>query len=208
MEHDWLNLSETADLLGVHPATVRAWADQGKLPTRRTPGGHRRFVRSDVESYALAQNRQQNTAVQLVIQNMMGRARLQMHDGQLNQKGWYQQLSDSAKQQHGEIGRHLLHLVIRYLSDESDENIMADLHQIGHDYEQLGREHGLTLSQTTRAYLFFREILSESVYDMITTSGTQSPTDWGDIRRQIVFVTNEILMALIKAHEEHVIGGP
>ena len=201
MEHNWLNLSETADILGVHSATVRAWADQGKLPVRRTPGGHRRFARSDVENYALAQNRQQNTAVQLVIQNMMGRARMEMHDGKLSLEIWYQQLSENAKRQHGEIGRRLLHLVIRYLSDEGDDDILADLRQIGCDYEQLGREHGLTLSQTTRAYLFFREILSESVYDMIAASGIQSPTDWGNIRRQIIFVTNEILLALIEAHE-------
>ena len=132
---------------------------------------------------------------------MMGRARLEMHGGQLSREVWYQQLSESAKRQHGEIGRRLLHLVIRYLSDEGDDDMLADLRQIGRDYEQLGRAHGLTLSQTTRAYLYFREILSESVYDMNATSGTQSVTDWGDIRRQIVFITNEILLALIKAHE-------
>ena len=201
MEHTWLNLSETADILGVHPATVRAWADQGKLPARRTPGGHRRFARADVENYALAQNRQQHTAVQLVIQNMMGRARLEMHGGQLSLERWYQQLDEEAKRQHGEIGRRLLHLVIRYLSHEGDGDVLADLRQIGRDYEQLGREHGLTLSQTTRAYLFFREILSDSVYDIIAASGSHSPTDWGDIRRQIVFLTNEILLALVEAHE-------
>ena len=207
MEHDWLNLSETADLLGVHPATIRAWSDQGKLPTRRTPGGHRRFARVDVEAYALTQNRQQNTAVHLVIQNMMGRARLQMHSGKLSLEDWYQQLSENAKRQHGEIGRQLLTLVTHYLSDENDEDGLADLRQIGRDYEQLGREHGLTLAQTTRAYLFFREILTESIYDMIAASGSQSPTDWGDIRRQIIFITNEILLALIEAHET-VIGNP
>ena len=201
MEQEWLNLSETADLLGVHPATVRAWADQGKIPARRTPGGHRRFARTDVETVALAQNRQQHTAVHLVIQNMLGRARLELHGGKLDLADWYQQLSQEAKRQHGEIGRWLLTLVIRYLSDEGDEDVLAELRQVGRDYEQLGREHGLTLTQTTRAYLFFHEFLSESLYDMITAVGSQSPTDWGDIRHQIVFVTNEILLALIEAHE-------
>ena len=206
MEHEWLNLGETADILGVHSATVRAWADQGKLPVRRTPGGHRRFARSDIESYALAQNKQQNTAVQLVIQNMMGRARLEMHGGQLSQEIWYQRLSESAKRQHGEIGRRLLNLVIRYLSDDGEDDVLKDLRQIGRDYEQLGREYDLTLAQTTRAYLFFREILSESVYSMIAASGTQSQTDWANIRRQIIFVTNEILLALIEAHEAVISG--
>ena len=208
MEQEWLNLSETADRLGVHPATVRSWADQGKIPARRTPGGHRRFARTDVETVALTQNRQQHTAVHLIVQNMLGRARLELHGGTLSQASWYQQLDEAAKKEHGEIGRRLLNLVIRYLSDESDEDVLAELRQVGKEYEQLGREHGLTLTQTTRAYLFFHQFLFESLYDMITAVGSQNSPAWADIRHQIVFVTNEILLALIEAHEESVIGKP
>jgi excisionase family DNA binding protein len=32
MPGDWLSLSEIATELGVHPSTVRNWADQGDLP--------------------------------------------------------------------------------------------------------------------------------------------------------------------------------
>src|ERR1700694_4414231 len=32
---------QAADLLGVSPDTVRRWADAGRLPTLRSPGGHR-----------------------------------------------------------------------------------------------------------------------------------------------------------------------
>jgi excisionase family DNA binding protein len=38
-----LTASEAAALLGVSIATVRGWADQGRLPSHRTVGGHRRF---------------------------------------------------------------------------------------------------------------------------------------------------------------------
>src|SRR5690349_14842775 len=46
---DWYTLAEASKLLGVHPATVRQWGDEGKLGVFRTPGGHRRFARGDVE---------------------------------------------------------------------------------------------------------------------------------------------------------------
>ncbi len=49
-EDEWLSLSEAAELLGMHPATVRLWADRNELPSRRTNGGHRRFRRSDSTS--------------------------------------------------------------------------------------------------------------------------------------------------------------
>ncbi|MGD9571152.1 MAG: helix-turn-helix domain-containing protein [Thermoleophilia bacterium] len=38
-----LTASEAAALLGVSVATIRMWADQGRLPSHRTVGGHRRF---------------------------------------------------------------------------------------------------------------------------------------------------------------------
>ena len=45
-----LRLSEAAALLGVHPDTLRRWADAGQVPCTRTPGGERRFTRADVEA--------------------------------------------------------------------------------------------------------------------------------------------------------------
>lgn len=40
----------TAGALGVAPTTVQRWADEGRLPSVRTVGGHRRFRPSDVEA--------------------------------------------------------------------------------------------------------------------------------------------------------------
>ena len=47
---EWLSLRQVADMLGMHPATVRLWADRNELPSRRTNGGHRRFRRTDIEA--------------------------------------------------------------------------------------------------------------------------------------------------------------
>lgn len=45
-----LRLSEAAAVLGVHPDTLRRWADSGKVPSARTPGGERRFNRADLDA--------------------------------------------------------------------------------------------------------------------------------------------------------------
>ena len=45
MPDQWLSLSEASALLGVHASTLRRWADSGRVPCQRTPGGHRRFNR-------------------------------------------------------------------------------------------------------------------------------------------------------------------
>lgn len=45
-----LTAPEAAEVLQVSVNTLRKWGDAGALPSVRTPGGHRRFRRSDVEA--------------------------------------------------------------------------------------------------------------------------------------------------------------
>lgn len=48
----YLRSSEVADLLHVSPKTVSRWAKEGKLPYRRTLGGHRRFPADGIRALA------------------------------------------------------------------------------------------------------------------------------------------------------------
>ncbi len=44
----WLTLGEACALVGVSPATLRRWSDNGDVRAFTTPGGHRRFARSAI----------------------------------------------------------------------------------------------------------------------------------------------------------------
>ncbi|HEU4450049.1 MAG TPA: response regulator [Gaiellaceae bacterium] len=48
---EWLTLGQAAAFLGAAQSTVRKWADGGRLRTFYTPGGHRRFRRTDLEAF-------------------------------------------------------------------------------------------------------------------------------------------------------------
>jgi excisionase family DNA binding protein len=45
-----VGVADAARITGWSPDTIRRAADSGKLPHKRTPGGQRRFLRSDVEA--------------------------------------------------------------------------------------------------------------------------------------------------------------
>jgi excisionase family DNA binding protein len=47
---DLLRPREVAKLFGVRPSTIARWAREGKLRPLLTPGGHRRYLRSETES--------------------------------------------------------------------------------------------------------------------------------------------------------------
>ncbi len=48
----YLHSSQVAALLHVSPKTVTRWAKQGKLPVRRTLGGHGRYLEADILALA------------------------------------------------------------------------------------------------------------------------------------------------------------
>jgi excisionase family DNA binding protein len=47
----FLNVGEAAAYVGVSPASLRNWSNQGFVPVYRTPGGQRRFVRGDLDEF-------------------------------------------------------------------------------------------------------------------------------------------------------------
>ena len=51
----WLRLGEAATKLGVSPNTLRRWSDSGQVACYRSPGGHRRYRRSDIVTHLEAE---------------------------------------------------------------------------------------------------------------------------------------------------------
>jgi excisionase family DNA binding protein len=46
-----LSATEAAQILGVHPATVKRWVRAKRITAFRTPGGWLRFRRADLEQF-------------------------------------------------------------------------------------------------------------------------------------------------------------
>ncbi len=51
-DDEFLTPQEAARLLRVAPVTVRQWAQRGELAFHTTPGGHRRYARAAIETFA------------------------------------------------------------------------------------------------------------------------------------------------------------
>jgi len=48
---EWLTLGQAAKYLGVAQSTIRKWSDTGRVPAFYTPGGHRRYRRTDLDAF-------------------------------------------------------------------------------------------------------------------------------------------------------------
>ena len=204
---DWLNLSAAAALLGVHPSTLRAWADRGDLPTHRTPGKHRRFRRADIENWAASRREAFTSPGQMIVENVLGRTRLQMAEGRLAAAPWYQRLDEAHRRDLRETGRSQLRLLLNYLAEEGSAP-PPEVVAVGETYEQLGRQAGLSFTETVGVFLYFRDFLYDSVVDVYQASGQRAAREWANMHRRIAAFTNAVLLALIAAHERRPRVGP
>jgi len=54
MDAAFMNVSTAATYLGVSPASLRQWSDDGRVRVYRTPGGQRRYRVADLEAFIVS----------------------------------------------------------------------------------------------------------------------------------------------------------
>ncbi|MGE5221924.1 MAG: helix-turn-helix domain-containing protein [Omnitrophica WOR_2 bacterium] len=199
---EWLSLSQVAEVLGVHPSTVRAWADQGRLPVHRTRGGHRRFRRSEVELCMNSQSDDGASEADQVIQTALKNTRLQVVEGHLEAEEWYRKLDEDAKEQYRRGGRNLLQGLIAYQSSD-EQGGKAEARAIGYEYASIGRRYGLNSVEAVHAFLYFRNLLLNSMLSVYESASVRSPYAWGDMLRKTSTFTDQILITLLETYEAY-----
>jgi excisionase family DNA binding protein len=202
MPGDWLNLSEASEILGVHPSTVRNWSDQGYLPVHRTQGGHRRFKRSEVDLWMQSQRKNGPDEGHLVIQNALRSTRLQIGEGRLETEIWYQKLDEEARSQYRRSGRNLLQGLMGSLA--SNEPVAkAEARSLGYEYASRGWRYGLSAAEASMAFLFFRNVLMDSMLEVFEQAAVHSPVAWSNMFRKINDFTDQIQLTLLETYEAY-----
>lgn len=202
-EIEWVSLRRAADILGVHPATVRNWADKGELPSRRTPGGHRRFNRSDLEHYAQTNNDDlQPVELQVIIQNALGKARMHISDNNMDDARWYAALSDAMREQMRLQGRQVLEAMRQYLSNGAPDSDLALAIRLGKDYAAQLSDEGVTLPQATRGLLYFSDFVVDSILTWSELAQPRSSAEWSNLLRQVNTFIHTMLLSIIEYYEE------
>jgi excisionase family DNA binding protein len=202
MPDEWLNLSEVARMLGVHPSTVRNWSDQGHLPAHRTQGGHRRFRRSEVELWLQSHRMEGVGEEHLVMQAALKNIRLQVSEGRLETEGWYQKLDEEARTQYRLSGRALLQGLLDHISADGEFDD-AESRSLGFEYASRGWRRGLSAAEASRAFLFFRNVLLEAMLSVYEESAIQSTKAWSEIFRKIYQFTDQIQITLLETYEAY-----
>ncbi len=202
MSKEWLSLSDVAQILGVHPSTVRNWSDHNVLPVHRTKGGHRRYLRSELELWIQSQRADGSSEVNLIVQNALRKTRFQISEGKLASEAWYVKLDDEARQQYRMSGRALLQGLINFMNSDGAK-AAAEAEALGYEYASRGRRYGLDSVEATHAFLFFRNLLIESMLSVYEAAAVRSPHAWSDMMRRINDFTDHILITILETYEAY-----
>lgn len=180
----WLSLGDASELLGVHASTLRRWADSGRVPCQRTPGGHRRFNRQrlmlwvDGTQQAVPDAPESPTA---------------------EDTRWYQLLADQGLV--GEmraVGQRLSGVVVQFmLRRGDDERYLDDALDLGRQYGSRSRNAGVGLSEAAEAFSYYRSGLLPVVAQMVAADTSQSLPQLSRYEQ----IMNKVLHGLIAEYD-------
>ena len=196
---NWLTLSDVAEMLGVHPSTVRAWADQGVLPVYRTQGGHRRFLLNEIDLWVQTSRQKKEVEPERALQDVLKRIRFKIGENQIELEKWYQKLDDDARLKYRMSGKNLMQSLTSYLSAEGEDAI-AEARSLGYEYASRGRRYDLSIIDATRAFLFFRNLLLEAMIAVYLDARVSDTESWGDMLSRIHAFTDQTMLSLMETY--------
>jgi excisionase family DNA binding protein len=197
-EHEWLTLGDASKLLNVHPATLRQWSDEGKVRIFRTPGGHRRFSRSDIERMLHVTPLRGAGLSSYVMSEVLQRTRQEIPTAM--QQSWATGIDEDERQRRRAAGRQLISLASQLVTKTTPTAEQRDqARQIGVEYGQMMARAGHSLPEAVMAFIFFRDSLLEIVFSLPETTGLDRDATLAIVRR-INEMLNAVLQAMMDAH--------
>jgi len=204
----WLTLSTASKLLGVHPATLRQWADSGKIPSFRTPGGHRRFRAEDIRKFLVQASHaapEEALSEDDLLTTALVETRRELRQSPPSEQGWYSKFDEEGMARQRVLGRSLFEKAISYLTLEKERPvILEESRELGRAYAYSSLKYDISLLDTVRAFQYFRQQLFRSLVSDDRSAGMSSDEL---LKFQADFDTffDEVLFGLIETYEQQLL---
>lgn len=163
-QSEWLSLRDACRLLDVSDTTLRQWADAGHLRVYRTPGGHRRFLRHDLESLTQAARPSADPAREDSGEGpALRRIRRRLSQDSVTQQPWFQAVEPEGHDRMRLFGRRLLSLLLQESGPRRRrQELLAEARVLGQEYGSEMLERYVALTDSVEAFIFFRSMVLDS----------------------------------------------
>jgi len=196
-----LTIKQAAERLNVHTATVRRWADNGDIPSVRTPGGHRRFPAEAVERLVSGRSPVASVGGEEATTQHVIHVSSQDLTGHHNEP-WMARMSENAKEESRLLGKRLMGLLMQFMAADNGEGeeVLEEGRVIGRIYAKSIIVNGISLQQALKATLFFKDHILESAV-MLPDVARQNPEANKRVFRRINEFLNAIQLVIAETYE-------
>ena len=185
----WLSLGEACRLLQVNEATLRQWADNGHVRVYRTPGGHRRFFKDDVLGLTQQSPVNNSSDSQEKLEgSALRRIRRRLSHEDVARQSWYQSIEEEGRDRMRLFGRRLLSLLMQESPRRRRQEALDESLMLGHEYGAEMADRGVSLKDTTEAFIFFRSMVLD----------TARPGSWS----QTLEMADRVLVGVVESYQK------
>lgn len=164
----WYELSEAAELLGVHFTTLRRWADNGDIEHLRTPGGKRRFTSEMLFSFINNHHQaaSSSTPPLQLIPLAMEKTRLGLQGAQETGATWMKRIDPEQRMSMRGTGNRLMALLMQYNSHSNNAEVyLEESQRIATEYGTICFQSGLSVSESLQAFMIFRGSILDALHE-------------------------------------------
>ncbi|MFA5055659.1 MAG: helix-turn-helix domain-containing protein [Dehalococcoidia bacterium] len=202
-----LTIGQACKLLGVSEATLRNWTDEGRIKAFVTPGGHRRYVESELRAFIAAQSRVFTNKDMLAQMGSEPLHKIQQARERMAETHWYGGLSDESKARLRGLGGAVYGLAVEYLTDKKGrEETMRSAREVGRQFGEYLADINVSLTDAIEAFILHRSPLIQVASDIVKREGVLRGQA-ADAVPLVTQITDEFLLSLVEAHQSRQRGG-
>ena len=193
------SLTKAATKLGVHPVTLRRWAESGKIASIRTPGGHRRFAESEIDR--LQENALVPESITISEQLRESALTATRADLQTHKASWNHSIEEKDKEEKRLLGRRLMGLLMQYVATEEDgsQEIIDEARVIARIYAKSIVLSGIPLPEALKATNYFRDHILEAAVVLPDAARRRPEANQKMFRKLNVFL-NEVQIVIAECY--------
>ncbi len=202
-EEPLISISEASQILGVSEAALRQWTDEGKIKAFITPGGHRRYSKVELKKFMGSHLKMLGIKDLVVELEETARRHREIARSSLKNTAWYGRLDEEAQEHLADLGRRLLNLIIKYITEPScREETIQLVRNVGHDHGETLAMLELPLTDSVEAFLLHRDPIMNAATHLMRKREAFT----GRVVEAIPLVAHiidEALIALVTAHQQY-----
>ncbi len=201
-DREFLGISEASRFLGVSESALRQWTDEGDIKVFLTPGGQRRYAKSELKRFITA-NHTSLGVKDLASQIEDTAAAHRQIDSMLIKEAARYNVDVGSQVKLAEMGRVILALIVKCVSEPARrEETMKSIREAGAGFGEVTASLGMSLTDSIEAFIKHRDPMMRVTTEMMKK---------GDrVNRRVVEsipvvdrAMDEALLALVAAHQKH-----